>query len=80
MLLDHVTSTATGHQRGERRVNQKSYLESRDQKLRAQLPQAPSVSGIEVLTGVRVYIDGYLEDTTDIEMKRIVALAGGRML
>lgn len=30
-----------------------------------------------VLRGVRVYIDGYLAGTTDIEMKRIVAGAGG---
>lgn len=80
MLLDHITSTATGHQRGEGRVNQQLYLESRNKKLRAQLPQASSVSGAEILAGVRVYIDGYLEDTTDIEMKRIVTLAGGRML
>ena len=26
-----------------------------------------------------MYINGYLEDTTDIEMKRIVALAGGQV-
>lgn len=33
-----------------------------------------------ILTGVRLYIDGYLEDTTDIEMKRIVVLAGGQIM
>ena len=27
-----------------------------------------------------VYINGYLADTTDIEMKRIVTLAGGQIL
>ena len=33
-----------------------------------------------VMQGVRVYINGYLSDTTDIEMKRTVALAGGQVL
>lgn len=33
-----------------------------------------------VMTGVRVYINGYLSDTTDIEMKRTVTLAGGQVL
>lgn len=33
-----------------------------------------------VMEGVRVYINGYLCDTTDIEMKRTVALAGGQVL
>lgn len=32
------------------------------------------------MTGVRVYINGYLRDTTDIEMKRTVTLAGGQVL
>jgi hypothetical protein len=30
-----------------------------------------------VLSGVRIYIGGYLAGTTDIEMKRIVSSAGG---
>lgn len=33
-----------------------------------------------VMEGVRVYINGYLCDTTDIEMKRTVTLAGGQAL
>ena len=33
-----------------------------------------------VMQGVRVYINGYLSDTTDIEMKRTVTLAGGQVL
>ena len=37
-------------------------------------------SKASVLKGVRVYINGYLRNTTDIEMKRIVALAGGQVL
>lgn len=33
-----------------------------------------------VLENVRVYINGFLRDTTDIEMKRDVTLAGGVIL
>ncbi len=71
---------ATGHQRSDGRGNQKPYMELRGKKLRAQLPDTPSAREAKVLTGVRVYIDGYLEDTTDIEMKRIVTLNGGQVL
>ncbi|KAI0701800.1 hypothetical protein BC835DRAFT_1264612 [Cytidiella melzeri] len=77
---DHVTSTATGHQRSNGRVNQKLYLEERGKKLQEQLPDSLVSREVKVLRGVRVYLDGYLEDTTDIEMKRIVALAGGQVL
>ena len=52
------------------------YLEVRAKKLAEQLPQE---STSQVLRNVRVYINGYLEDTTDIEMKRIVTLAGGQI-
>ncbi|CCL99427.1 uncharacterized protein FIBRA_01445 [Fibroporia radiculosa] len=75
---DYVTSAATGHQRSDRRVNQKSYWEARTEKLAQQLPPTPSDA--TVLCNVRVYINGYLEDTTDIEMKRIVTLAGGQVM
>ena len=69
---------ATGHQRSDGRANQSQYLKSRVKKLEDQLPeQVPDSSG--VLSGVHVYIDGYLDGTTDIEMKRIVALAGGKI-
>ncbi|KAA1466316.1 hypothetical protein DENSPDRAFT_768411, partial [Dentipellis sp. KUC8613] len=33
-----------------------------------------------ILQNVRVYINGYLRDTTDIEMKRRVIEAGGRVM
>lgn len=33
-----------------------------------------------VLRNVRAYIDGFLENTTDIEMKRIITQAGGEVL
>lgn len=80
MCTDHVSSTATGHQRSEGRLNQKLYLDSRGKKLRDQLPKQSSSAEAKVFIGVRIYINGYLEDTTDIEMKRIVTLAGGKIL
>ena len=78
---DHVVSAATGHQRSDGRgqVN-KGYVASRSAKLRNQLPERLEGPEGNVLRGVRVYINGYLEDTTDIEMKRIVTLAGGQIL
>lgn len=33
-----------------------------------------------VLRNVKAYIDGFLENTTDIEMKRIITEAGGEVL
>ncbi|KZT74273.1 BRCT domain-containing protein [Daedalea quercina L-15889] len=78
---DHIVSAATGHQRSDGRgqVN-KDYVASRSAKLREQLPDRLHGPDGDVLQGVRVYINGYLDDTTDIEMKRIVTLAGGRVL
>ncbi|OSC96809.1 hypothetical protein PYCCODRAFT_1440773 [Trametes coccinea BRFM310] len=76
---DHICSAATGHQRGEGRGPGKSYWDARTKKLAEQLPEKPT-EGVQVLRNVRIYINGYLENTTDIEMKRIVTLAGGQML
>ncbi len=56
----------TGHQRGEGRANQKSYLTSRSKKLEDQLPERNTNAEAKVLSGVRVYIDGYLNISTDI--------------
>ncbi|KAF8450543.1 hypothetical protein L210DRAFT_842820 [Boletus edulis BED1] len=78
---DTVVSATTGHQRGEGRnphgVSAKAYFEDRSRKLsiqrRDEFPQG-------VLGNVRVYIDGYLSGTTDIEIKRIIAQAGGTTL
>jgi len=76
---DHVVSLASGHQRSERRggVNT-GYLEDRNKKI-ADQHEMP-VSEAKLLDNVRVYINGYLSDTTDIEFKRIVCLAGGRIM
>lgn len=75
-----MTSTATGHQRSEGRGNHKPYLEARSKKLEEQLPASDSAPETNVLRGVRVYINGYLANSTDIEMKRIVKLAGGDVM
>ncbi|KAM5540394.1 hypothetical protein V8D89_005852 [Ganoderma adspersum] len=73
---DFICSAATGHQRGDGRGPRRSYLEVRRDKLSRQLPETST----EVLRNVRIYINGYLEDTTDIEMKRIVTIAGGQIM
>lgn len=71
---------ATGHQRSDGRARQKPYLEARSKKMAEQLPEQSSAPEANVLRGVRVYIDGYLANSTDIEMKRIVTLAGGEAM
>jgi len=76
-LTDHVVSLASGHQRSERRsgVRAHDYLQDRTSKLTEQ--REDRTPETMILCGVRVYINGYLSDTTDIEMKRIVTQAGG---
>ncbi|KAI0638060.1 hypothetical protein C8Q77DRAFT_1089092 [Trametes polyzona] len=76
---DHICSAATGHQRSDGRGPQQPYVKARTRKLLDQLPEKPT-EGVQVLRNVRVYINGYLENTTDIEMKRVVTLAGGQVL
>ncbi|TBU32895.1 hypothetical protein BD311DRAFT_785510 [Dichomitus squalens] len=76
LRTDHICSAATGHQRSDGRGPRKSYMEVRRDKLAKQLPETST----EVLRNVRVYINGYLDNTTDIEMKRIVTLAGGQVM
>jgi hypothetical protein len=73
-----VSSTATGHERAEEKTNRRAYLQHRSQKLARQIPTESDQK--KVLENVRVYINGYLRDTTDIEMKRTVTLAGGVIL
>ncbi|KAF9569342.1 hypothetical protein CPC08DRAFT_623490, partial [Agrocybe pediades] len=79
---DHIVSCATGHQRSEGRADRSSYMAERTHKLRAQRDDSKgsSSNGKDVLKDVYVYIDGYLESTTDIEMKRLVAQAGGQVV
>jgi hypothetical protein len=78
--LEHVTSTSTGHQVSENRGHRSAYLENRAQKLTNQTVEDPMNEEPKVLRRVRVYINGFLSDTTDIEMKRIVSRAGGQIV
>jgi hypothetical protein len=56
------------------------YFEDRERKLAVQRDAGPKGGEYQVLSNVRVYIDGFLENTTDIEMKRIVLRAGGQVV
>jgi hypothetical protein len=75
---DHVQPSATGHQRSEARFNRALYFRDRDEKLKIQLSRPRK--GAAVLSGVSIWIDGFLEDTTDIAMKAIIKEAGGDVL
>ena len=67
----------SGHQRSERRSGVKTeFVENRAKKLVEQRAAATSTA----LADVRVYVNGYLKDTTDIEVKRVVHEAGGQIL
>ncbi|KAF7436569.1 hypothetical protein PC9H_003402 [Pleurotus ostreatus] len=81
---EHIVSAATGHQRGDGRANgpQKTYFEHRTKKLSEQKVAAAGNASSEpqVMRNVRIYINGYLSNTTDIEMKRVVVRAGGDVL
>ncbi|KAF5390720.1 hypothetical protein D9757_002663 [Collybiopsis confluens] len=73
---EHLVSMASGHQVSESRRNHREYHDERSHKLAAQKEFATT----EILSNIKVYIDGLLEDTTDIEIKRIVSQAGGQVL
>ncbi|KAI9512247.1 hypothetical protein F5148DRAFT_59582 [Russula earlei] len=73
---DHVVSITKGHQRSDGRGQRQGYVRMRNQKLKQQ--RETVVLG--VLNNTRVYVNGYLRDTTDIEMKRIITEAGGQAL
>ncbi|TFK75770.1 BRCT domain-containing protein [Pluteus cervinus] len=92
---DQVYSMTTGHQVAEGRGSRHAYI-SLDRKKRNVQIQANATStrtstqseGTDdarkkpqpVLHNVCVYLNGYLENTTDIEMKRIITEAGGEIL
>jgi hypothetical protein len=79
-MAELLVSCSTGHQvaqdggRGRR-----EYLEFRHKKIRNQIDQMQD-SNSGVLKGTRIYINGYLDNTTDIEMKRMITSAGGRVM
>ena len=82
LFADHIVSSATGHQVSEGRRDHSSWMAERSHKLRAQREdtKVANSNGSSVLKNVSVYIDGYLESTTDIEMKRLVVEAGGEIV
>ncbi|KAG6821584.1 hypothetical protein H0H93_000093 [Arthromyces matolae] len=77
---DHVVSISTGHQVGDRQLDRGLYLKDRECKLAVQREVKASSGENQVLRNVRVYINGYLENTTDLEMKKVVTRAGGTIL
>ncbi|KAI0251295.1 hypothetical protein BJV78DRAFT_1275395 [Lactifluus subvellereus] len=58
------------------RAHRQAYVRMRSQKLKDQREEVV----MRVLNDTRIYINGYLQDTTDIEMKRIITEAGGRVM
>ncbi|KAL0949393.1 hypothetical protein HGRIS_009457 [Hohenbuehelia grisea] len=78
----HIVSATTGHQVSEGRApsSRSAYLVDRTQKLADQKAEDINASELKILRGTRIYINGYLRDTTDIEMKRVVTRAGGEIL
>ncbi|KAJ7068415.1 hypothetical protein C8F01DRAFT_1118121 [Mycena amicta] len=73
-------STSTGHQVAEGIVNRRLYLTERTKKIKVQAKDAAEPAQPPVLVDVKCYINGYLEGTTDLEMKRIIISAGGTVL
>lgn len=55
-------------------------MEHRAQKLAVQREAEPVSSEPQIFRNVRIYIDGYLNGTTDIEMRRIALNAGAEVL
>jgi len=54
-------------------------MATRSNKLREQQRER-ATSDVGILRNTRIYINGYLESTTDLEMKRIVVEAGGEIV
>ncbi|KAJ6539492.1 hypothetical protein B0H19DRAFT_1179312 [Mycena capillaripes] len=78
----YVFSTATGHQVSEGSGNRRLYLEHRAQKISVQTTAQKTTTSEQppVLMNTKCYISGFLENTTDLEMKRIISSAGGKVL
>ncbi|KAF8205084.1 hypothetical protein BJ912DRAFT_840983, partial [Pholiota molesta] len=82
---DHIVSFSTGHQisNGRHRDVKHADAQNRGAKLKAQeenIKSHAATSNSETLNGTRIYIDGFLENTTDIEMKRLILEAGGEIV
>jgi hypothetical protein len=75
-MVDRVISLTTGHQKPEGRNQRREYVRNRNRKFKDQREEVV----LGTLKNTRIYINGYLRDTTDIEMKRIITEAGGQAL
>ncbi|KAH9482385.1 DNA repair protein REV1 [Psilocybe cubensis] len=76
----HIVSCSTGHQVSEGRRHHVGYTASRTKKLQAQRDNEKAGTEVGVLKNTRIYIGGYLENSTDIEMKRLIVQAGGEVV
>ncbi|KAF9534182.1 BRCT domain-containing protein [Crepidotus variabilis] len=78
----HYVAFSRGHQEAEERIDHTKYMAHREAKLKVQRDNIKSSesSNNQVLSGVKAYINGYLESTTDIEMKRVVTEGGGQII
>ncbi|KAJ3821687.1 hypothetical protein F5880DRAFT_1580283 [Lentinula raphanica] len=77
---EHVVSMASGHQVSESRRSHRLYHEARSSKLAMQKETTTAAEQPQILSNVKIYIDGLLNGITDIEMKRIITRAGGQIL
>jgi hypothetical protein len=75
-MVDRVVSLTTGHQRSDGRAHRQGNMKIRSQKLKVQREEVT----VGVLNNTQIYINGYLQDTTDIEVKRIITEAGGQVV
>lgn len=75
-LSDYVSSCCTGHEKNEKnRIS--SYFETRRNKLSEQeTSKREGTSTSDIFKNVRVYL-GFCDSDTDMEMRRIISLAGG---
>lgn len=83
--VELYSSFSSGHQVSETRADPK-YMKIRRAKQEEQLqerearPENKQGTEGKVFKGTRIYIDGYLDGTTDIEMKKLVKMNGGEIL
>jgi hypothetical protein len=78
--IDRVYSTSTGHQVSDGRRGGRLFFEDREHKLARQREANSSSDMPNIFRNVRVYINGFLDNTTDIEMKRIIIQSGGQIV
>ena len=78
---DHYVTFASGHQVAQERIHQAAYITYREDKLQIQHEANNSIgdNNNALFKGVKVYINGYLEGTTDIEVKKVVVQCGGQI-